>query len=126
MKPLRLGVFASLRETFAPLREVPNPTLGLAVALACGLLLTWLPLTDAAILFGLAALVIVTLVEPLAGLVGALFLGLLRAYIEVTLPRFPAHIGHFFVALAVASWLARKLAQRECCLLYTSPSPRDS
>lgn len=87
------------------------------LAVGAGLLLVWLPLGEAAVLTALAALGIATLVEPLAGLVGGLFLGLLRAYLQAEVPQVPAQIGHLFVALAVASWLARGLMKRNVSLL---------
>jgi len=87
--------------------------LGLALALAAGLLLARLPLAEAAVLTGLLGLALGTLVEPLVGLVGGLFLGLLRAYLQAEVPQVPAQIGHLFVGLAVAAWLARGLARRD-------------
>lgn len=87
--------------------------LGLALALAGGLLLIRLSPTAAAVLMGLAALAAATLIEPLTGLLGGLFLGLLRAYLQAEVPQIPAQIGHLYIALAAGAWLARGLARRE-------------
>jgi O-antigen ligase len=84
-----------------------------SIAVAWGLLLARLPLTSAALWTGLALLALVTLAEPLAGLVGGLFLGLLRAYLQAEVPQVPAQIGHLFVALAAAVWVAYGLARRD-------------
>jgi O-antigen ligase len=83
------------------------------IAVVWGLLLVRLPLASAALWTGLAVLVLVTLAEPLAGLVGGLFLGLLRAYLQAEVPQVPAQIGHLFVALAAAVWIAHGLARRD-------------
>ncbi|HHS97985.1 MAG TPA: O-antigen ligase domain-containing protein [Chloroflexi bacterium] len=83
------------------------------MGLGAGLLLIRLSPVEALVLFGLGALVIGTLAEPLVGLVGGLFLGLLRAYLQAEVPQVPAQIGHLFVLLAVASWAARGLLRRD-------------
>ena len=87
--------------------------LGVAMGLGAGFLLIRLSPVEALVLFGLGALVIGTLAEPLVGLVGGLFLGLLRAYLQAEVPQVPAQIGHLFVLLAVASWAARGLLHRD-------------
>jgi O-antigen ligase len=88
--------------------------LGLALAGgAWGLLLVQLPPEAAVFWTALMLLALGTVVEPLAGLVGALFVGLLRAYVQTEVPQVPAQIGHLFVALAAAVWLARGLARRD-------------
>jgi O-antigen ligase len=56
---------------------------------------------------------VATVIEPLAGLAPALFLGPLRAYLSAEIPQSPAQIGQVFVALTLAIWLARGLARRE-------------
>jgi len=94
------------------LREHSRLTLGLVVALATGLLLAWLPLADAAILLALTTLAVGTLFEPLTGLVGGLFLGLMRAYLQAEVPYIPPQIGHLFIGLAAAAWTAQKLGRR--------------
>ena len=86
--------------------------LGLALALSAGLLLVRLPLLDGILFVGLAVVGVATLVEPIAGLAAALFLGLLRAYLGTEVRQVPAQIGQLFVALTVAAWLARGLAHR--------------
>jgi len=52
-------------------------------------------------------------IEPLAGLAAALFLGPLKAYLSAEVPQVPAQIGQIFVALTLAVWLARGLARRD-------------
>jgi len=86
--------------------------LGLALALSAGLLLIQLPPLDGVLVVLLAIVGVATLVEPMAGLVAAFFLGLLRAYLRTEVPQVPAQIGQLFVALTVAAWLARGLARR--------------
>jgi len=86
--------------------------LGLALALSAGLLLIQLPPLDGVLVVLLVVVGVAALVEPMAGLVAALFLGLLRAYLRTEVPQVPAQIGQIFVALTVAAWLARGLARR--------------
>jgi O-antigen ligase len=86
--------------------------LALALALAAGLFLVRLPLLDGVLLVGLAVVGVATVIEPTVGLAAALFLGPLRAYLRTEVPQVPAQIGQFFVALALAAWLARGLARR--------------
>jgi O-antigen ligase len=80
---------------------------------AWGLLLAQLPVVSAVFWTGLGLLALGTLAEPLVGLVGGLFLGLLRAYLQAEVPAVPAQVGHVFVALAAAAWIGRGLAQRQ-------------
>ena len=87
--------------------------LGLAAALGVGLLLVSFSLEETLVLAVLAIIGVATLLEPLAGLVGALFLGLMRAYLQAEIPLIPAQIGHVFVFLAAAVWLARGMARRD-------------
>jgi len=91
---------------------------GGALGLAAGLLLIRLSPLEAVVLFGLMALALGTLVEPLVGLVGGLFLGLLRAYLQAEVPQVPAQIGHLFILLAVAAWTARGLLHRDLRLPF--------
>jgi len=84
----------------------------LGVALAAGLLLIRLTPLDGVLFVGLAIAGVATLIEPLAGLAVALFLGPLRAYLSAEVPQVPAQIAHVFVALTLAIWLARGLARR--------------
>jgi O-antigen ligase len=85
----------------------------LAAALGAGLLLVSFSLEVTLVVAVLAIIGVATLLEPLAGLVGALFLGLMRAYLQAEVPQIPAQIGHVFVFLSVAVWLARGMARRE-------------
>jgi O-antigen ligase len=87
--------------------------LGMTVALLVGLLLIRLSPLEGAAFVGLLGLVIGALIEPFAGLSAALFLGPLKAYLSAEIPQIPAQIGHAFVALALASWLMRRLSGRE-------------
>ena len=87
--------------------------LALALALTAGLLLIRLTPLDGVFLVVLVVGGVATLIEPLAGLALALFLGPLRAYLSAEVPQVPAQIGQVFVALALAVWLARGLARRE-------------
>lgn len=87
--------------------------LGLAAALAAGLLIAWLPAWGGALFVGLVILAVATLLEPLIGLTAAMFVGLLRAYLSAWAPQIPSQIAQAFVALALAAWLARGLARRE-------------
>ena len=87
--------------------------LGLALALAAGLLLIRLTPLDGVFLVVLVVGGVATLIEPLAGLALALFLGPLWAYLRAEVPQVPAQIAQIFVALTLAVWLARGLARRE-------------
>ena len=82
--------------------------------LCCGLLVARLPLLDGVLLVA-GIIGVVTVIEPLAGLAAALFLGPLRAYLRAEVPQVPAQIGQIFVALALAVWLARGLAPSRMC-----------
>ena len=86
--------------------------LGLTLALSAGLLLTQLTLLESVLFVGLAVAGVATVVEPLVGLVAALFLGPLRAYLQTEVPQVPAQIAQVFVALTLAVWLARGLKRR--------------
>lgn len=85
----------------------------LAAALAAGLLLIHLVPLDGALFVVLVVGGVATAIEPLAGLVAALFLGPLRAYLHAEVPQVPAQIAQVFVALALAVWLAQGLARRD-------------
>ena len=87
--------------------------LALALALAAGLLLIRLTPLDGVFLVVLVVGGVATLIEPLAGLALALFLGPLRAYLSAEVVQVPAQIAQVFVALTLAVWLARGLARRE-------------
>ena len=86
--------------------------MGLLIALAIGAALVLLPPGEAAVLLGLAALAAAALVEPLAGVVGGIFVGLLRAYLQAEIPQIPAQLGHLFIALAAFAWVSRGLLHR--------------
>jgi putative inorganic carbon (HCO3(-)) transporter len=90
--------------------------LGLALALAAGLLLVRLAPASGVLFVALTAVVVATLGEPLVGLAAALFLGLLRAYLHTEVPQVPAQVAHVFLALTLAVWLARGLARRRLLL----------
>ncbi|MCK4473115.1 MAG: hypothetical protein KAW49_15140, partial [Anaerolineae bacterium] len=87
--------------------------LALALALTAGLLLIRLTPLGGLLFVVLAAGGVATLIEPLAGLAAALFLGPLWAYLRAEVPQVPAQIAQFFVVLTLAVWLARGLARRD-------------
>ncbi|HEY68126.1 MAG TPA: O-antigen ligase family protein [Thermoflexia bacterium] len=87
--------------------------LGLALALAAGLLLVRLTPLGGVLFVGLAVVGVAAVIEPLVGLAAALFLGLLWAYLRAEVPQVPAQIAQVFVALTLAAWLARGLVRRE-------------
>jgi O-antigen ligase len=87
--------------------------LALGLSLLAGLLLARLPLLDGVLFVGLAVVGVATVIEPRVGLVAALFLGPLRAYLQTEVPQVPAQIGQLFVVLTVAAWLAQGLARRD-------------
>lgn len=86
---------------------------GLALGALAGALLIWLPPFHAFVCIMLVAVVIGTLIEPLAGLAAGLFLGPFRAYLSALVPSIPAQIGHVFIVLALGSWLGRSLWRRD-------------
>ncbi len=87
--------------------------LALALALAAGLLLIRLTPLGGLLFVVLAVGGVATLIEPLAGLAAALFLGPLWAYLRAEVPQVPAQIAQVFVVLTLAVWLARGLARRD-------------
>jgi len=87
--------------------------LGLALALAAGLLLIRLTPLGGVLFVLLAVGGVATAVEPLAGLVIMLFLAPLWAYLRAEVPQVPAQIAQIFFALTMAVWLARGLALRD-------------
>ena len=91
-------------------------SLAMLLALATGLLIIRLSPLGAVLFAVLAIAGVATLIEPLAGVAAALFLGLLWAYLHAEVPQIPDQIGQGFVALALAAWLAHGLARRELCL----------
>ena len=86
---------------------------GIVLAFLAGLLLIRLSPLEGAALVGLLAIVVATLIEPMVGLGTALFVGPLKAYLSAELPQIPAQIGHAFVALALGSWLIRRLSEQK-------------
>jgi len=100
-----------------------GPLVSLAVlttALSFGLLIARLPLLDSVLLVTIAVVGVATLIQPVVGVGAALFLGLLRAYLQAEIPQVPAQIGQLFLAVAIGSWLARGLAQRSI-RIHSSP-----
>jgi O-antigen ligase len=87
--------------------------LGLALALGAGLLLIKLTPLGGVLFFLLAVGGVVTVIEPLAGLVIMLFLAPLWAYLRAEVPQVPAQISQVFFALTMAAWAARGLARRD-------------
>jgi len=95
------------------LKDTASVTLALGAAVIAAVLLIRLPPFHGLVFVGTAAVVIGTLIEPFVGLGAALFVGPLKAYLSAEVPQIPAQIGHVFVVLALASWLARRLAKRD-------------
>jgi putative inorganic carbon (HCO3(-)) transporter len=91
----------------------------LAAALTTGLLLIRFTPLGGGLFVLLAVGGIATAIEPLAGLVAALFLGPLWAYLRAEVPQVPAQIAQVFVALALAAWLARGLVRRDLRLPHS-------
>ncbi|MDW7991272.1 MAG: O-antigen ligase family protein [Anaerolineae bacterium] len=102
-----------MRRLGPPSPLVLYETTGLALGLGTGWLLARPALPTALALFGFLALTVGTLMEPLVGAVGGLFLGLLRAYLRTEAPQVPDQIGHLFLALAFFSHWTRRLARRD-------------
>ncbi|MCP4535892.1 MAG: O-antigen ligase family protein [Chloroflexi bacterium] len=86
--------------------------MGLMAALFAGLMLVQLTPLGGVLFVVLVVVGVATVIEPLAGLTAALFLGPLRAYLSAEVPQIPAQIAQVFVALTLAVWLARGLARR--------------
>jgi putative inorganic carbon (HCO3(-)) transporter len=78
-----------------------------------GLALAGLSLLNACLLAFFSLVGIGTLVEPLVGLLATLFLGILWAWLRAELPEIPALIAMPVLALTLAAWLLRGVAQRE-------------
>jgi O-antigen ligase len=87
--------------------------LALVVAVLIGLSLTRLSPLEGIAFVGLLAVGLGTVIEPFVGLGVALFLGPLKAYLSAEVPQIPAQIGHAFIALALASWIVRRLSRRD-------------
>ncbi|NLE44150.1 MAG: O-antigen ligase family protein [Chloroflexi bacterium] len=94
------------------LRRRTLPALLLLVGLLAAILIVRLTLLDATVVVLLGIGTLVSAVEPLAGLTLALFLGLMRAYLQTEVPQIPSQIGQVFVILSLGSWLAAGLARR--------------
>ena len=87
--------------------------IALAAALAAGLLLIQLAPLGGVLFVLLVVGGVATVIEPLTGLIAALFLGPLWAYLRAEVPQVPAQIAQVFVALALATWLARGFVRRD-------------
>lgn len=96
-----------------------STTLTLGIAILAGLLLTQLSPFQGVVLVGLLAVLIGALIEPIVAIAAALFLGPLKAYLSTEVPQIPAQIGHLFIALALGSWLARRLSKRDVRLRWS-------
>ena len=91
----------------------PGFRLGVAgLAALSGLALVRLSLLNAGLLVFFAFVGVGTLIEPLVGLLAALFLGPLWAYLRANVPSVPAQIAQPVLALTLAAWLARGAARR--------------
>jgi putative inorganic carbon (HCO3(-)) transporter len=91
-----------------------------SVAALYGLALAQLSLLNAFIFAFFSLVGVGTLVEPLVGLLAALFLGVLWAWLRAELPAVPPLIALPVLVLTVASWLMHGAARREI-RLRTSP-----
>jgi len=96
-----------------------NTALILGIAILAGLLLIQLSPLQGVVLVGLLTVLIGALIEPIVGMAAALLLGPLKAYLSAEVPQIPAQIGHLFVALALGSWLARRLSKRDLRLHWS-------
>ncbi len=83
------------------------------VAILYGLALARLSLLNAFLLVFFSLVSVGALIEPLVGLLAALFLGVLWAWLRAELPAVPALIALPVLALTLASWLMRGAARRE-------------
>lgn len=86
---------------------------GLTLAVLASLVVLQLSPGEGIAFVGLLAVVIGALIEPLVGLTAGLFIGPLKAYLSTEVPHIPAQVGHLFIALALGSWLIRRLSKRE-------------
>jgi O-antigen ligase len=90
------------------------------VALLYGLALARLSLLNAFLLVFFSLVGVGALIEPLVGLLAALFLGVLWAWLRAELPAVPALIALPVLALTLASWLVRGAAWRDIRLRTSS------
>jgi len=84
-------------------------TLGLVL----GLVIAGLPITGVLLGAGAAAVVVVSLAEPLLGIGVALLVGPLRAWLEIARPGIAPHAGQMVLGLALGAWIARGLLCRD-------------
>jgi O-antigen ligase len=91
----------------------------LGLAILAGLVVIQLSPFQGMVLVGLLTILIGALLEPFVALATALFLGPLKAYLTAEVPQIPAQIGHLFIALALGSWLARRLSKRDVRLRWS-------
>ena len=94
----------------------PSPPMTLALGalgLAGGLLLAGLPLIWASILLLVVLVFSLTWINPLVGLGAALFFGPFKPLTEFFVPSFPLDLGQWFLFVALAAWVARRVAHRE-------------
>ncbi len=109
------GLMAATGERTRRARLAPHAVAWIwgLVAIACGLLLARLPLSLATVAVIGVGLVAGTLIEPLIGIGAALFLGPLRAWLEIRAPGVAPHIGQAVLVLGLGGWFARGLLARE-------------
>jgi putative inorganic carbon (HCO3(-)) transporter len=86
--------------------------LGLALAVAAGLLLIRLTPLGGALFILLTVGGLATVLEPLAGLLVMLFLAPLWAYLRAELVQVPAQISQVFFVLTLGVWVARGMVHR--------------
>ena len=87
----------------------------IGVAIVAALAIARVPLTMLAALVGGTAIVLVTLIEPLAGLALTLVIAPLAAYTNYMTGAVlrPLDVGQIMLGLALGAWLLRGLARRE-------------
>jgi O-antigen ligase len=84
------------------------------VGLVGGLLIAQLSLLNGVLFVTLAFTALGSLfLEPLLGIIVALFLGPLWAWLRAEFPEIPPLIGQYVFLMAVATWVARGLVRRE-------------
>ncbi len=98
------------------LREVqpyPHTLAWGGLALLCGLLVAWLPVTVSGGLIGLAALMLVVFVEPALAVLLMLSLAPLKTLIATEAPlSLPVDIGQMCFALVVGAWAVWRVTHR--------------
>ena len=90
-------------------------TLSILTAVGCvtGFLIAGLPLIDAGLIVLGGAFFVGLCLEPLVGMIVALLIGPLRAWLQIAMPGIPDRLGQIVLALTLGIWLVRRLTQRK-------------